>query len=257
MNTNKKITVEEASKIYVLPNSLTAANMLFGFLAIIKCIQGNYSQAVWFIFVAFVFDALDGRVARIGGKESLFGKEFDSIADIVSFGMAPALMLFFLMAAPESESSFLKNANWLIGFTYLLCSGIRLARFNVITHPLIKTKEIEAPKYFIGLPVPAAAGTISSLVLLINAYGFGKYQVLIPIFMLFVSWLMISEVPYPNFKQTGWRAKLTILHFIIFFLVAIAVFWFHEIGLTVLFLSYVCLSPIKNCSLKRPLRKTR
>src|SRR6056297_3466997 len=93
----------EASRIYLLPNSLTAGNLFFGFLAILQCIQANYAtepevisnhftQAVWFILFAVICDALDGRVARLGGRESLFGKEFDSIADIISFGVAPALM---------------------------------------------------------------------------------------------------------------------------------------------------------------------
>ena len=96
----------EASHIYLLPNSLTAGNLFFGFLAILRCIQANsatdpetisrfFTQAVWFILFGVICDALDGRVARLGGRESLFGKEFDSIADIISFGVAPAMMTLF------------------------------------------------------------------------------------------------------------------------------------------------------------------
>ena len=120
----------EASRIYLLPNSLTAGNLFFGFLAILRCIQANYTsdidlvshyytQAVWFILLAIICDALDGRVARIGNRESLFGKEFDSIADVVSFGVAPALMTLFLILAPTEKYPFFLQTGWLVAFIYL------------------------------------------------------------------------------------------------------------------------------------------
>lgn len=139
----------EASHIYLLPNSLTAGNLFFGFLAILKCIQANYetdptivaqnyTHAVWFILFGVICDALDGRVARLGGRESLFGKEFDSIADIISFGVAPALMMIFLVLTPTVEKyPIFLQISWLIGFVYLLCAGVRLSRFNVLTHPML------------------------------------------------------------------------------------------------------------------------
>ena len=139
---------EEASHIYLLPNSLTAGNLFFGFLAILSCIQANnttdtalisahFTQAVWFIFFGVVCDAFDGRLARMGGRESLFGKEFDSIADVISFGVAPALMVIFLILKPDDNNDSFFQIGWLIGFVYLLCAAVRLSRFNVLTNPVL------------------------------------------------------------------------------------------------------------------------
>ena len=156
----KYIDAPEASRIYILPSLMTAGNLFCGYLAVIRCIQakyaaGNmletkefYTQAVWFILLAVIFDILDGRLARLGGKESLFGKEFDSIADIVSFGMAPALMVFFLILSPTESFPYFRQVGWLIGFIYLLCAAVRLSRFNVITHPLVQgSKPLETEDF--------------------------------------------------------------------------------------------------------------
>eukprot|EP01035_Chromulina_nebulosa_P015868 gene15868-21037_t len=150
-------TVTNASRIYFLPNLMTAGNLFCGFMAIVNCIQArlaetsltgdylgatpaeHYRYAVWFIFGAAAFDALDGRLARMGGRESLFGAEFDSIADVVSFGVAPTLMMFYLILSPTTGSyEWFRNIGWAIGFVYLLCAAMRLARFNVITNPLLR-----------------------------------------------------------------------------------------------------------------------
>ena len=131
----KNWDVMEASRIYFLPNLMTAGNLFCGFLATIWCIRANYAtlgphpnevlateyytEAVWFILFAVIFDMLDGRLARLGGRESLFGKEFDSIADIISFGIAPTLMVFFLILSPNEPFPFFRRVGWLIGFIYL------------------------------------------------------------------------------------------------------------------------------------------
>lgn len=179
----EQLDADSASKIYFWPNLMTAGNLFCGFAAIIRCIQAKfvstvegageafigtvartpqelYEQAVWFIFAAVVFDALDGRMARLTRKESLFGKEFDSIADIVSFGLAPALMVFFLLLSPATGMPLMRELGGFVGFFFLLCAAVRLARFNVITSPLLKPSS-RLPKYdFLGLPVPAAAGVV-------------------------------------------------------------------------------------------------
>jgi len=181
--------VTQASRIYFLPNLMTAGNLFCGFVAVIKCIQARlmtdageyaaahvgitalelYTQAVWCILLAVVFDSLDGRLARLGGRTSLFGAEFDSLADVVSFGVAPALMVFFLILAPREEYQWFRELGWFIAFIYLLCGAVRLARFNVITNPLLHRAEAESNKDFVGLPIPAAAGTVASLVMLLLA----------------------------------------------------------------------------------------
>jgi len=149
--------VTQASRIYFLPNAMTAGNLFCGFTAIINCIQArlaetsldgiynnatpaeHYRYAVGLIFGAAAFDMLDGRLARMGGRESLFGAEFDSLADVVSFGLAPALMMFFFILSPTQAQGYnwFRNIGWLVGFIYLLCAAMRLALFNVITNPLL------------------------------------------------------------------------------------------------------------------------
>ncbi len=253
----------EASHIYLLPNSLTAGNLFFGFLAILRCIQANYetdptivsenyTQAVWFILFGVICDALDGRVARLGGRESLFGKEFDSIADIISFGVAPALMMIFLILSPTEEYQFFRQVGWLIGFIYLLCAGVRLARFNVLTSPLLPpAKQLKGTKDFLGLPVPAAAGMIASLVLVITSLetpGFDSrgLALLIPPFMLAIAFLMVSNIPYPSFKDVDWHTQTKFRTFIGLILGLGTAFLFKEFFFAILFFVYIAYGPVRH-----------
>lgn len=249
----------EASHIYLLPNSLTAGNLFFGFLAIMRCIQanyatdpevvsGHYTQAVWFILFGVICDALDGRVARLGGRESLFGKEFDSLADIISFGVAPTLMMIFLVLTPAVEKyPFLLQVSWLIGFVYLLCAGVRLARFNVLTHPMLPPAEqLKSTKDFLGLPVPAAAGMIASLVLVLNSFDLRPLAILIPPFMLAIAALMVSNIPYPSFKELDWQTSARFRTFIFLILGLGTAFIFQELFFALLFLTYILYGPFRH-----------
>ncbi|MGJ3243289.1 MAG: CDP-diacylglycerol--serine O-phosphatidyltransferase [Opitutales bacterium] len=242
----------EASRIYLLPNALTAGNLFFGFLACIRCIQANYvatgetvavyyTQAVWCILGAVICDALDGRVARMGGRESLFGLEFDSLADVISFGITPALMVFFLILSPQEGYAFFQQIGWLIGFVYLLCAAVRLARFNVLTHPLLPaTDQLKGTKDFLGLPVPAAAGMIASLVLLLIAYELPVWvRMLLPAFMVLIACLMVSNVHYPSFKNIDWHTRLRFRAFIAIFAVVASAFLFQEMALSLIFATYI------------------
>ncbi len=253
----------EASHIYLLPNSLTAGNLFFGFLAILKCIQANYetdpaivaqnyTHAVWFILFGVICDALDGRVARLGGRESLFGKEFDSIADIISFGVAPALMMIFLVLTPTVEKyPIFLQISWLIGFVYLLCAGVRLSRFNVLTHPMLPPAEqLKGTKDFLGLPVPAAAGMIASLVLVITSLETPSFDsrslaLLIPPFMLAIAFLMVSNIPYPSFKDLDWQTQTRFRTFIIMILGLGTAFFFKEFFFAIIFFVYIAYGPIR------------
>src|SRR5437867_13247113 len=153
------------SKIYLLPNLMTAGNLFSGFTATLKILEGALLQssnsdaagdlfhtAIWFILAACFFDLLDGRIARLGGHESMFGREFDSLADIVSFGVAPALMVYRIVLQE------FPRACWTIAFIYLVCGALRLARFNAMTANGATTNS----KEFTGFPIPAAAGLIAS-----------------------------------------------------------------------------------------------
>ncbi|MDR1255366.1 MAG: CDP-diacylglycerol--serine O-phosphatidyltransferase [Puniceicoccales bacterium] len=248
--TNK--SVEDASKIYLLPSFFTALNLFFGFLAIIRCIQAKYctfseemaayfyAQAVWLVVMAGICDLLDGRVARLGGKESMFGKEFDSIADAVSFGVAPALMVFFMILSPTEQFPFFRQVGWIFGFIYLLCAGVRLARFNVITNPLLPKFEQDKNSHdFHGLPVPAAAGVIVSLVLLLNSYDLKALSLILPPLMLLIAWLMVSNIKYPSFKKVDWNTQAKWGSFIIGIAIILLFTLVQELAMAVIFLSYI------------------
>jgi CDP-diacylglycerol--serine O-phosphatidyltransferase len=259
---------EEASRIYLLPNSLTAGNLFFGFLAILSCIRANnstdaievssyFTEAVWFILLGVICDTFDGRLARMGGRESLFGKEFDSIADVVSFGVAPALMMIFLILKPSGENESIFQIGWLIGFVYLLCAAVRLSRFNVLTSPILpKAERLKDTKDFLGLPVPAAAGMVASLVLAyinsgFNMHGFGLAM---PLLMLAIALLMISNIPYPSFKEIDWQTNLRFRTFILTVLCLCIAFVFKEFSFTLLFSVYIAYGPTRYMY---RLRKTR
>jgi len=200
---------------------------------------------VLLIFGAVVFDSLDGRLARMGGRTSLFGAEFDSLADVVSFGMAPALMMFFLILAPHGDYQWFRELGWFIAFIYLLCGAVRLARFNVITNPLLHRAEMESNKDFVGLPIPAAAGTVASLVLLLlnmsaNARELRELTLALPLLMILVSFLMVSTVRYPSFKQINWETKIRFRTFVgVLIVVGLAIKLRLEVTLFFLFLSYI------------------
>jgi CDP-diacylglycerol--serine O-phosphatidyltransferase len=263
---------EEASRIYLLPNSLTAGNLFFGFLAILRCIQANnatdpqivsthFTHAVWFILFGVICDALDGRVARLGGRESLFGKEFDSLADIISFGVAPAMMMIFLILSPTEKYPFFLQIGWLIAFVYLLCAGVRLARFNVLTHPMLPPAErLRGTKDFLGLPVPAAAGMIASLVLVFNSFEIEGLALLMPPLMLAIALLMISNIPYPSFKDIDWQTSTRFRTFVyLIFALGIA-FTFKELSFAIIFFAYIAYGPLRHFyrlyRSKRPSKRT-
>jgi len=252
----------EASHIYLLPNSLTAGNLFFGFLAIMRCIEANYAtdptivnahftQAVWFIFFGVVCDAFDGRVARMGGRESLFGIEFDSIADVISFGVAPAMMMIFLILKPTEQYEGVLPVSQLIGFIYLLCAAVRLARFNVLTHPMLAPAErLKGTKDFIGLPVPAAAGMVASLVLVYTSFekhGFEMhgFELVMPPLMLAIAFLMISNIPYPSFKEIDWQTSTRVRTFILLIFCLGVAFIFKELFFAILAFSYICYGPAR------------
>lgn len=246
------LTNKATSRIYILPSLFTAGNLFFGFLAIIRCIQAKYgtdaelpsthyyNQAVWFILLAFICDALDGRIARLVGKESLFGKEFDSLADIVSFGVAPSLMMFFLILSPSEGYPIFRQIGWLIGFVYLLCAAVRLARFNVITHPLLPAAERQNNlNEFVGLPVPAAASVVASLVLIMSHINLKFIWLLMPGLMLLIAWLMVSTIRYPSFKKIDANTQIKFRAFLILVIIVATLIIFKEITFALIFLSYI------------------
>jgi CDP-diacylglycerol--serine O-phosphatidyltransferase len=269
-------TVTRASRIYFLPNLMTAGNLFCGFMAIVQCIQarlaestvtGEYSDAsnyehykfaVWFIFGAAAFDALDGRLARMGGRESLFGAEFDSLADVISFGMAPALLMMYLILAPTTGSyEWFRNIGWFIGFIYLLCAAMRLARFNVITNPLLHPGTKDSSKDFVGLPVPAAASTVAATVLFLLKLGesdrsLNAWALALPPLMLLVAFLMMSTVRYPSGKKVDMQTQTRLRPFIVLLTVIGLVILYKEIAVLGICLGYIFFGLLRYFRHSRP-----
>jgi CDP-diacylglycerol--serine O-phosphatidyltransferase len=207
---------EARLKIYFLPNLMTAGNLFCGFLALTKIVQWDIKSenfhdiklALFFILLACIFDLLDGRVARMGGAESPFGREFDSLADIVSFGVAPAFLVHRVVLRDVFNQH--EQVGWFIASIYLICGAFRLARFNC----LAAMSGSGSGKYFLGFPIPAAAGLVASLTLLIIQLNekektLGHWKYLLAVVLVFLSAMMVSTVKYPTFKTLDFRATRT------------------------------------------------
>lgn len=204
---------------------MTAGNLCCGFFAVLTIFQGMelndfgtaypfYEKAILLIFGSCLFDLLDGRLARMGGQESPFGQEFDSIADVVSFGMAPALLVSkaVLFNLPS-------KIGWAIAFIYLLCGAMRLARFNCLAN---MPKQPGDSNDFRGIPIPMAAGFIASITFLLIDFSrnetsgdLGWWNYVLGAAMLGLSALMISNVRYPSFKKVDFQTRGTFLGIIL------------------------------------------
>jgi len=217
------IKKEELQKgIYIIPSLFTCSNMSFGIFSIISSINGDFIRAAWFLVAALGCDIIDGRIARMTNTTSMFGMQLDSLSDLVSFGAAPAIMMYMLVLKNMG------NPGIAIAILFVLCSALRLARFNV----LAQSGEIH--KHFVGLPTPASAGVIISFVLSYELLAPEEYSLnfktipvlmeliptffkVMPIVIIILSFLMVSNIPYLSFK----RVKLTKVRTIELFVVLI------------------------------------
>jgi CDP-diacylglycerol--serine O-phosphatidyltransferase len=215
-------------KIYFLPNLLTAGNLFCGFVALTKIVEANLvpdanGHVDWMpikfalaaILLACIFDLFDGRVARMGGRESPFGREFDSLADLISFGVAPAFLVHRVVLHDVLPNEY-AELGWFIASIYLICGAFRLARFNCLS----TQKSPGEGKDFLGFPIPSAAGLVASLTLVIiklneKEKDLGHWGYLLPVVLVFLSAMMVSEVKYPSFKSLGLRSSTTFLKVII------------------------------------------
>jgi CDP-diacylglycerol--serine O-phosphatidyltransferase len=240
-------------KIYLWPNLMTAGNLLCGFFAIMYIVTyrskvpgqdfdpahaHHYYNAIMLILGACLFDALDGRIARMVGEESPFGREFDSLADIISFGMAPALLVHEIVLKEFNEDW--DRLGWIIAVFYLLCGAMRLARFNCTA----AAGSCGDSRDFQGCPIPAAAGVISSItLLLLNLYSkdkeIGNWKYVLVIIMVLLSLLMFSNVKYPSFKGLSWRTRRSFPWVLGAICMVLLIVWKWHIMLPTLFLSYL------------------
>ena len=230
------MNLKEKGNIYILPNMITTMNIFFGFFSIIRAIHEDYTMAAYAIIVAAVFDLLDGRVARMTRSTSPFGSQYDSLCDVISFGMAPSLLLFLWALQPYGR------LGWLASFFYLACTALRLARFNMAHSEEKKTSE-EA--FFIGLPSPISAGIVASCVLTFNEMNWlGYHSIYILILTLFLGFSMVDNFPYRSFKDLDLRKKLPFRYLVISVLLIAVIAIKPDITLFVLFLSYATLGLI-------------
>ena len=238
---------EQNPRIYLLPNLMTAGNLLCGFVAVLKIVEGallqstdpdlaaaHFRLAILFILAACICDALDGRLTRLGGHESAFGREFDSLADIVSFGVAPALMVYKVVLIE------FRTLGWIVACLYLLCGALRLARFNC----LAAINPVSASKDFRGFPIPAAAGLTASLTLFMlwlaeGEHQLGRWRWLLPALLIFLSFMMFSRFQYPSFKGLNWRTTRSIPRFIAIVLILGFTLLNYEWMPAVIFLTYL------------------
>jgi CDP-diacylglycerol--serine O-phosphatidyltransferase len=191
---------------YILPNFFTALSVFFGVMSIIASSQGKFEKAFIYILFSLIADGLDGRVARLTNTTSKFGVEFDSLADIVAFGVAPAMMLFFSIG--ESYGRF----GALVSGLFVVFGAIRLARFNVTT-------ATNDPRYFIGLPIPTAAVVLSSWIMLDIKYN-SNFDILILIGAILLAILMVSNFRYPSFKKIDFNKNMAMKILILIILAA-------------------------------------
>ncbi|MBV6389847.1 MAG: hypothetical protein JNIBNLAF_01495 [Nitrosomonas europaea] len=199
--------------IYLLPNLFTTAALFAGFYAIVQAMNGHYEHSAIAIFVAMVFDGLDGRVARLTHTQSEFGAEYDSLSDMVSFGVAPALIVY------EWALRDLGKLGWIAAFIYCACAALRLARFNV-------TVEVVDKKYFQGLPSPAAAALIAGMIWVVLGFQVDVADItwLAWAMTLFAGLTMVTNIPYYSGKEFNLHKKVSffvVLLLLLFFFVLI------------------------------------
>jgi CDP-diacylglycerol--serine O-phosphatidyltransferase len=224
------MTVKKAKRgVYLLPNVLTTFGLFVGFFAVILATKGQYADAAIAIFVAMLFDGLDGRVARLTNTQSSFGEQYDSMADMLSFCVAPALLVYFW------QFSDLGKIGWLGAFVYTAAGALRLARFNTQIG-------VEDKRYFQGLPSPAAAALVAGMVWTKQSIGVTEYDQ----YLTLVSWvilvgagvLMVSNIRYYSFKEINLKGRASFKLLLIATLIIIVTTLWPSAILFVFFLAY-------------------
>jgi CDP-diacylglycerol--serine O-phosphatidyltransferase len=198
---------------YVWPNLFTTANLFSGFFGIVNSINGNFELAAIAVFASCVFDFMDGKVARLTGGTSRFGVEYDSLADLVAFGVGPGLLMYLIALKPYGR------LGWLAAFVFMACGALRLARFNVQVETTNK-------KYFVGLPIPVGASIIAASVLFMNHWNISVHGSLIGPLLLAMTFVlgvfMVSTMPFNSFKEVEFiKARPSFVVFGVILLVSV------------------------------------
>lgn len=225
-------------QIYIVPNLLTTANFFCGILSIVFSLEGSLVLASQTILVGMLFDTFDGLVARAKKKTSLFGREYDSLADLLTFGIAPTVVLYQLVLGGMGR------AGLGVAFLYAVCCALRLARFNA----QLKKEERHS---FTGLPTPATAGIIATFVLVTHKYGLESWLVGLPFAVLVLSYLMVSTVQYPAPSSLRVWKRRPFFYLVVLVLLACVLVAEPEVCLFFLFTAYCLYGPVRRMA---PLR---
>ena len=218
--------------VYILPNLFTTGNMFFGFFSMVQSLKGNFLMAAYAIVAAAVFDLLDGRVARLTHATSKFGMEYDSLSDLVSFGVAPAILLYLWALRP------FERYGWLACFVYMACGALRLARFNVQSTSIEK-------KYFQGLPIPMAAGIVATSVVAANEAGISaEHNVWALGMAILLGFVMVSSFRYRSFKDMDFKQRKPFFSLIIGLVVLVFIAIKPEVNLFIAFITYAVLGAV-------------
>ncbi len=221
-----KVMNKQIKLNYILPNLFTASSIFAAVISIISAAKGEFSKAAWLIIISLFLDGLDGKIARLTKGESKFGVEFDSLADIVAFGVAPAILIYFQIGFQYGRFGIL------IAALYVVFGAIRLARFNITTSKIDSS-------IFIGLPIPSAALSLVALSLLQSKYQIEFLKPLILLFSLFVALLMVSNIRYFSIKKISLKKAISFKVFILL-TIALALIYLKPIeAINLIFLSYV------------------
>lgn len=215
--------------VYLFPNLFTSANLLVGFYSVILSAKGNFYGAAIAIVLAVVFDNLDGKVARLVRATSSFGFEYDSLADLVSFGVAPAVLFYSLFYSSNG------NLSIVVSMVYLLAGALRLAKFNITKHS----------DRFFGLPIPGAALVVASCTLIFYQFSLNAYKELFILPMLVVSYLMISNIRYEGFKDITISRKLSLFLFTTTTIAIILVAMRPTIAIPAISFAYLISGPVE------------
>lgn len=220
--------------VYILPNLLTSASLFSGFYAIVSVWNQEFIHAAYAIIVSAVFDMLDGRIARMTGSVSRFGVEYDSLADLVAFGVAPSLLIYVWALMPYGR------LGWIASFLFLICGALRLARFN------IQINTVESKK-FNGLPIPGAALVIASAVIFyyeLAGEGTTLKEYFVLVLTFYLAAMMVSNIKFHSFKDMDPIKRKPFSVLIIVILISILIAAKHELTLFILFFGYSLSGPI-------------
>lgn len=204
--------------IYLLPNLLTTGSLFSGFYSVISSLNHDFISAAIAIFIALILDGMDGRVARLLNAQSAFGAQYDSLSDLLSFGIAPPLLAYNFNEVFLNPLGFSK-LGWLSAFIFLAAVALRLARFNVDTR--------EAKRYFYGIPCPAAAALLTSMIWVCTLHGYqnAAFTVSIITIMIIVSFLMVSNIRFRSFKDIDPRISIRFTYMVILVLILVGIGW--------------------------------